>query len=317
MLLFGHSGGGPATTFYSAVAENGVGYCQGSNKLIECTAALANLPKIDGIVTADAHPGIGINELRSVNGAVQDEADPLHGYQRRLDPFSVANGYNPNGSSHYSEDFKTAYFAAQSRRMNALIASAQARLALVNAGGSQLSDDEPFIVYKGDNARLVQLDQSIDNKTDLPEKFLRNDGSVNVQVVTSVRPPQPELKGLNGTFSSGTLFLSLRSFLSANAVKSTDALSGIDYCSSNNSTLCALQNVTVPILITTMGGHYFIHDNELIYRAARSADKDFVVIEGATHGLGECTACETTPGQYSNVTKNLFNYIAAWINARY
>jgi hypothetical protein len=71
---------------------------------------------------------------------------------------------------------------------------------------------------------------------------------------------------------------------------------GIDYCSSNNSTLCNLQHMSVPLLITAMGGHYFIRDSETHFEAAKSVDKDFIVIEGATHGLGRCTACETLRG---------------------
>jgi hypothetical protein len=48
-----------------------------------------------------------------------------------------------------------------------------------------------------------------------------------------------------------------------------------------------------------------------------SKDKDFIVIEGAVHGFTPCTACEQTPGQYSNTVKNLFDYAAKWINARF
>src|SRR3954447_22948852 len=33
VILIGHSGGGPATTFYQAVAEKGVSYCNGPDKL--------------------------------------------------------------------------------------------------------------------------------------------------------------------------------------------------------------------------------------------------------------------------------------------
>src|SRR6266496_813496 len=36
VIFFGHSGGGPTTTFYQAVAEAGPSYCQGANKLTEC-----------------------------------------------------------------------------------------------------------------------------------------------------------------------------------------------------------------------------------------------------------------------------------------
>jgi len=35
VILFGHSGGGPTTTYYQAVAENGPSYCQGPNKLTQ------------------------------------------------------------------------------------------------------------------------------------------------------------------------------------------------------------------------------------------------------------------------------------------
>jgi hypothetical protein len=63
--------------------------------------------------------------------------------------------------------------------------------------------------------------------------------------------------------------------------------------------------------------HYFIRDNERQYDLARSKDKDFIVIEGATHGFTPCQPCETSPGQYSNAVKNLFDYIANWMNARF
>ena len=66
-----------------------------------------------------------------------------------------------------------------------------------------------------------------------------------------------------------------------------------------------------------MGGYYFIRDNEVHYDMAASKDKDFIVIEGALHGATPCTACETTPGQYSNSLDNFFDYVAQWIDARY
>ena len=66
-----------------------------------------------------------------------------------------------------------------------------------------------------------------------------------------------------------------------------------------------------------MGGHYFMRDAEQYFDMAVSPDKDFYVIEGATHGGTECTACETTPGQYSNSQKNFFDHVTGWINARF
>jgi hypothetical protein len=66
-----------------------------------------------------------------------------------------------------------------------------------------------------------------------------------------------------------------------------------------------------------MGGHYFIRDNEIHFEAAASKDKDFVVVEGATHGGTPCTQCESFPGQYSHSQKNFFDYVARWINLRF
>ena len=57
VLLFGHSGGGPTTSFYEAVAENGTAFCKAPSKLVQCTDELAGLPPADGIVFADAHAG--------------------------------------------------------------------------------------------------------------------------------------------------------------------------------------------------------------------------------------------------------------------
>ncbi|NIN34067.1 MAG: alpha/beta hydrolase, partial [Gammaproteobacteria bacterium] len=52
----------------------------------------------------------------------------------RLDPFDPENGYNPEGVSEYTEDFKETYFRAQSDRMNRLIDIALERMAQIEAG---------------------------------------------------------------------------------------------------------------------------------------------------------------------------------------
>src|SRR5207245_3138634 len=90
ILLWGHSGGGPATSFYQAVAEQGPSYCRGPNKLSECDDALAGLPRADGLILIDAHPGISINGLRSLNPAVLDEHDSKS-LDPALDPFNPPN----------------------------------------------------------------------------------------------------------------------------------------------------------------------------------------------------------------------------------
>jgi pimeloyl-ACP methyl ester carboxylesterase len=316
VLLFGHSGGGPATSFYQAVAEKGPSYCQGPSKIMECGGDLAGLPKADGIVFMDAHPGISVNGLRSINPAVLNEADPRQ-IDSSLDPFSVKNGYNPKGPSHYSDDFKNRYFKAQADRMNRLIDAAKVKVQTMREHEHTYLDDDVFLVARGEGARLMELDMSIHHSTLRPQKLLKNDGTIVTQILESVRKPASGLDTQNASFKAGTRLLTVRSFLSANAIRAGDSMDHIDWCSSNNSTDCALRSISVPVLITAMGGHYFIRDSEIHYEMAASKDKDFIVIEGATHGGTPCRACETTPGQYSNTATNFFDYVAKWINVRY
>ena len=66
----------------------------------------------------------------------------------------------------------------------------------------------------------------------------------------------------------------MRSFLSAQAVRASNPPDDIDYCSTNNSTICAVQAISVPVMFLAMGAHYFIRDNERQYDMARSKDKD-------------------------------------------
>jgi pimeloyl-ACP methyl ester carboxylesterase len=315
VLLFGHSGGGPATSFYEAVAENGPQYCQGSTKLVECGNELAGLPRADGLILVDAHPGVSVNGLRSINGAVVDERDPRR-VDPSLDPFNPANGYDPK-APHYSDDFKRRYFKAQADRMNRLIDTARARQAAMKAGTDPYPDDDVFLIPRGELARLMEIDPSIHHGTVHSQKLIRNDGTIVTQIVESVRPVGRGSEKLNAAFATGTRLLTIKSFLSANAIRARDSMDDIDWCSSNNSTPCALRSVKVPLLVTAMGAHYFVRDNEIHYEVAASTDKDFVVIEGATHGIQPCRACEHTPGQYGNATKNFFDYVAAWIKARY
>lgn len=318
VILLGHSGGGPTMAFYEAVAEKGVGICQGPEKLIKCSNSLAGLPKVDGVILMDAHPGNGINAVRSVSANVTNDPAVLN--QNRapattptLDAFDARNGYRDGGLTLYSDSFKSRYFKAQSDRMNYLISVALERLAEIDATGA---GDAPFIVPLSDNARLSQIDLSIHHGTLSPRKLVKNDGTIEDRFpVASVRTQSLSPGDEEGFGSS--MFLTVKSFLSVRAVRSTSSFDGVDFCSSNNSTPCNLQQLTAPLLVTTMGGHYFIRDAEQYFDMAVSPDKDFYVIEGATHGGTECTACETTPGQYSNATKNLFDLMRDWMNARF
>jgi hypothetical protein len=328
IVLFAHSGGGPLMALYQAVAENGVAFCKGANKLVECGDDLAGLTGADGIVFADAHPGNSINTLRGLNPAVADENNPPDKpLIPELDPFDPKNGFNPSGPSNYSPAFQARYFAAQAARMNKLIDLARDKLARMKRNDYPYPDDDILVIPRGGNpgsgpgaaAALFVAEPDIPavNSTGRPEKLLRNDGTIAHEMIKSVFVADPRLARDNLRFRSGTKVYTLRSFLSAQAIRAKNSMDDIDYCSSNNSTVCAVQSISVPVLFAAMGAHYFIRDNERHFDMAKSADKDFVVIEGAVHGFNPCTACEKTPGQYSNSVKNLFDYVAAWINARY
>jgi hypothetical protein len=326
VILFGHSGGGPLMSFYQAVAEKGPAYCQASNKLVKCGSDLNGLKPADAIVFADAHAGNPVQTLRSINPSVT-----IEGGKRRVDPaldlFDPKNGYNPNGASHYSKEFQDRYFAAQARRMNALTDAALSAQAHMKTGDYPYPDDDIVIIPSGGNpgagpgggAVLTTLDPSISDmmSTARPEKLLRNDGIIDTGIVHSVAVPEPRVAVTNRAFDTGTKLFTLKSFLTANATRATNARDGIDYCSSNNSTTCAVQSISVPIMIAAMGGYQFIRDDEMIFDKSASKDKDYIVIEGALHGFGPCTACEKTKGQYSNTVKNLFDYIRDWTNKRF
>ena len=78
--------------------------------------------------------------------------------------------------------------------MNLLIHEALEKLDQIESSDNP-TDDAPFIIRRGDNARLYELDLSIHHKTASPRKLLKNDGTIEscCQVV-NVRVPQPEDK---------------------------------------------------------------------------------------------------------------------------
>ncbi|MDX1498506.1 MAG: hypothetical protein R3176_01330 [Woeseiaceae bacterium] len=326
VILIGHSGGGPTMAFYQAIAENGTALCQVPERLVKCPDTIRDLPPADGVIFWDAHLGNGINALRSLNPAVVNDEEILNGNAEpkidpRLDPFNPMNDYNADGESAFSDEFKETYFEAQSRRMNKLIDIALERMRRLEAGEGRHADDEPFVVPRADIARLMRLDRSIDGATAKPHKLIKNDGTIeDCCPVPSVRPVDIDPEG-NELFWEGTRFLTLRSFLSVRAIRSQNSMTDIDYCSSNNSTLCMVQHISVPVLVTAMTGHYFVRNSELIYDFAASEDKDFIAVEGATHGGLPCTACmpdgEPYDGRYDNAVKNDFDYIAKWIGERF
>src|SRR5438552_2773424 len=260
VIFFGHSGGGATTTFYQAVAEAGPSYCQGPNKLVQCDN-LAGLPRADGMLLLDAHPSNASNALRAINPAVFNEQRPDL-VDPALDPFNPANGYNPEGQSHYSPEFVKRYSEAQAKRMNRWIDRAVHIRGLMKEGSWIYPDNDAFTIPRGNDrsTNIFAMDTTILCCTKHPQRLLKNDGTIVTQVIKSVRPPDTTRAKMNGTFGDGSFnlggarVLTVKSFLSANAIRATDSLdySKIDWCSSNNSVPCALRTITVPVLIAAM-----------------------------------------------------------------
>ncbi|HUK40650.1 MAG TPA: hypothetical protein VLX11_06400 [Candidatus Acidoferrales bacterium] len=316
VILYGGSGGGPLMTFYQNVAQNGPSVCQGPNKLIPCSSELAGLPPADGIILRDAHPGTAVNTLRSINPALlrDDKPDQI---SPALDPFNPKNGFNPSGSSNYSQEFKERYFKAQAARMNRLVDQALTKLHAMDGGKYYYNDDDVFLVHGSEVGRLAELDLSIGNATLKPQKLLKNNGTMVTEIVRSVRKPNLDLVKRAKSFQDGSKLLTVKSFLGTRAIRARDSMTDIDFCSNNNSTPCHLQKITAPILILGMGGYIFLRDNEIHYEVSASPDKEYVIIEGAAHGIVPCKSCESFPGQYSNTVKNAFDYMQKWINTRF
>jgi hypothetical protein len=147
-------------------------------KLVQCSNSLAGLPRADGIVFVDAHPGNSVNGLRSLNPEVMNETNPAR-INSDLDPFNPKNGFNSKRPSTYSEDFKKRYFQAQAERMNRLIDLASEKL--------QRTDNDVFLISRGEGARLMEVDLSVHHSTVKPQKLLKNDGTIVTQIIESVR----------------------------------------------------------------------------------------------------------------------------------
>lgn len=326
VVALGHSGGAPLMSLYEAIAENGAAYCQKSERIVKCAETYSDMKPFDGIVFPDAHPGNPVQALRDLNPSVVMKDGKITVIPE-LDPFSEANGFNPKGVSHYSEAFQAKYYAAQSKAMSDRLARVLAAEDQIRKGEYRYPDDDIVIIPGGGNpgagaggdGHLAHMDTSIAGFmwTVHPAKLLKNDGSIVTQVVKSVAVPEPGMAKTNRQFDTGTKVFTFKSFLSANAMRSNNSLDDMDHCSSNNSTTCAVQSIKIPVMIAAMGGYQFVRDQEVLFEKSASADKDFIVVEGALHGYTPCRACETTPGQYSNTVENLFDYIAAWTNKRF
>lgn len=319
VVLVGHSGGGPLFSAYQNLAENGAAAFQGSEKLTQGPDSLDGLPPADALVLLDSHVGYGAHGLFSLDPAVVDESRPTT-RDPALDMFEPANGYDPGGTS-YSKAFVERYLQAQAERMLRLARHAQDRIARIDTGRGDYPDDEPMVV-PGLGSRLWLPDTGLLSRTRGEWPLLRADGSVQVQVVPSLRPRSGRPSDQRGY--PGVLVTSVRRFLATHAIRTLpeygvtgDGLTGVDWHSSYTSAPANLEGVTVPLLSLVMTAHWFPVPNETNFQHAGSQDKEMAMVEGATHWMTPCLAVEQTSGQFGDTLKTTFDHVDRWTRVRF
>lgn len=321
IVLMGHSGGATLMTAYQAIAENGVAIFHGDEKIYphpDCD----ELPPADGVMLLDANWGNAAMQLFSLDPAVTDECSGME-----LDPavnlFLPENGFNPNGST-FSDAFIRRFQKAQGDRNNRLLAFAQERLAAIESGKGNYTDDEPLTIPGANqvfmNNKLYAQDIRLMAHTKDKHPLIHADGSVTNQVVPSVRGPEnPDC--LTGSLLEGGRMMTVRNYLSSYAVRTLpeygyneDSVWGIDWDSTYNCPPGNVKHIHVPMLVMGMTAGWEYLASETIYNMAASKDKHIAFVEGATHKFHTAKHCESYPGQYGDTMKNLHDYIARWLS---
>jgi pimeloyl-ACP methyl ester carboxylesterase len=321
VVLVGHSGGGPELSYYAEVSEKGPAACQQPDRLIKCdTKDATDLPKIDGLVLAEANIGAPHRTI-SIDPAV-DTRQP----EKRnpaLDMYAPQNGFDPNtNTASYSAEFVKRYFAAEQKRSESLIADALAKVKAIDAHTGPYNDDEPLIIAgmaeNSMGSRLNLADGRILAQTHGAHLHLKADGTTPVEIAHSTRKPGATAANLRDTVQETTQMTTVRHYLSYLAATTTpayeltkDDIKGVDWRSSANSAPGNVENVTVPTLV--MAGSCTIHmvPLEITYDHSAAKDKDFVVVEGADHSFRPCRP------EFGDAQKRAFDYMDAWLAKRF
>jgi hypothetical protein len=242
--------------------------------------------------------------------------------------YNPANGYTTTAPTHYTPEFIAKFSTKAGQRMNALIATALARLAAINAGNGKFSDDESFIIpgagFKGANNKLYTQDVNLWSHTRNKWPLLTKNGATDPQIIYTVRV-QENRKSQTASLADGGLQTSVKKFLSTWAIRTTsdfiyddDSLPGIDWKSSYANPVDGVMGIAKPLLVMGMTGHNEFFGAETIYENAKSTDKSLAFVEGADHGWTPCTACATAKGlpadYYGDTVKTLFDYVDGWLS---
>lgn len=322
VVLLGHSGGATLMTSYQAIAENGVQIFQGDEKIIKASDDLVGLTAAAGVMLLDSNWGNGAMSLFSLDPAVVNETNGQE-LDQDLNLFNPDNGFMVGGST-YSDEFVQRFFAGQKARSDRLIQAALDRLAAIEAGEGNYTDDEPFVVPGMDqwrmNNKLYPQDIRFMAHTRGEWTLLHGDGSVSTQVINSLRAPTNDTS-LTGSLSDGAQVATVREFLVSYAVRTTeeygysaDTIYGIDWSSSYNCPPGNIQYVSAPLLTMGMTAGWEYLAAETIYENAAGSDKTIAFVEGANHMFETETALEEYPGQFGDTVTTLYDYVDGWLS---
>ena len=317
VVLAGHSGGTHLSSFYQNVAENGWDVARDDTKLFPAPPEMPGLPPADGLVLLDGHTGYGPKGLLDLGGHVADESSSVR--QPSLDMYAPENGFSPDGAS-YDREFLDRWFRAQADRMERLTAYAQERVEAIDAGHGDFHDDEPLVLVDI-KSRVYKTDPSLLSHTTGEWPVVRADEprTRDVEVVRSVRGPRETDAEPPVTYhGSEVMPMTVSHFLSTHAVKlsgdyrvTEDGIEGIDWESTNASTIGNLRGVTVPLLILPVTGHYFVRQGEMYHEECATSDASLVYVEGGDHGF------EPIDEQYGDTFAAAFDEVATWADERF
>ena len=246
------------------------------------------MPPADGVVLLDAIPGIAFDRLIALDGSVTDEHN-LKVRNESLDMYSAANGYDPDGSSAYSQSFINRYLTAQAARQDGLVATAVKLRKQVASGTGQYSDDAPMPVGR-DYAQLWQADSGLISHTKgkYPLISPQHPAGGPPQVVKSLRVPSAS-PAQNDSWADAGGAYTANTYMSITAIRApklrvtSDSITGVDWTSTNTATVDNVKGITTPLLIMSMTGHYFLVPAEMYYDSAtHTTNKTLEFVEGAT-----------------------------------
>lgn len=322
VILLGHSGGATTMTAYQLIAEQGCEILK--NKLFsDYTADLSDLPKADGMLLLDANYGNATMSLISLEPNIKSTGIGMN-IEKQLDLEDIKVGYNPNGSSNYTEAFKKSFFRAQRDRLNSLMNEAFYRLSLIKAGNGNYIDDEPFVIAGANQIRfynkLFPQDLRLLSHTKKAWTLIHGDGTVTSEVVRSVRAPMKADAKSDGLGAAMTT--TIRGFLSACALTvnedfriNEDGIEGIDWNSNINNPIGNAEGITVPVLMMGMTGSWEYLAAEHIYNHCSANDKSIAFVEGASHMFfADPDAEKYNHKSYGNTVQIIFDYVDKWLD---